>query len=70
MEERIPLQVRAWLYRVTLALMPILTTYGLLSEQTAPMWIGLVVATLGLGTATAYTPTPPAPPKGRHALNE
>lgn len=49
-------QVRAWLYRIATALIPLLIAYGALSESTAPLWIALAGAILSSGTAAAYTP--------------
>ena len=49
-------QVRAWLYRIATALVPLLIAYGALSESTAPLWIALAGAILSSGTAAAYTP--------------
>lgn len=49
-------QIRAWLYRVATATIPLLIAYGTLSESTAPLWIALAGAILSTGTAAAYTP--------------
>lgn len=54
-KEFLPYSVRVYLYRILLALTPILTTYGVMAEQHAALWAGLASAILGLGTATAYT---------------
>lgn len=58
---------RAWVYRVALAIMAVLTVYGVIDADTAPVWLGVVFAVLGLGTsglATVNTSTklPPPPP--------
>ncbi|WP_428639705.1 phage holin [Schaalia sp.] len=49
--------VRSWLYRITLALIPILVAYGILESQTAPLWIALAASVLSTGTALAHTPS-------------
>ena len=51
---------RAYLYRVALAVMAILTVYGIIDADTAPVWLAVVFAVLGLGTtglATVNTST-------------
>lgn len=55
--ELIPPPVRSWLYGIATALIPLLSTYGIISEQTAPLWIALAGAILATGTALAYRPT-------------
>jgi hypothetical protein len=49
--------VRAYIYRVTLAALPLLTAYGVVSESKVPLIIGLVAAVLNVGLATANTST-------------
>lgn len=49
--------VRAWIYRVETALVPLLIAYGVASEQTLSLWVGLVGAVFGLGLAAANTST-------------
>lgn len=49
-------QVRGWLYGVITALVPLLIIYGVLDEQTAPLWIALGASILGTSTALAHTP--------------
>lgn len=49
--------VRAYAYRVLVALQPILTVYGIVDDQAAALWLGLAAAILGLGLATANTST-------------
>lgn len=44
---------RAYLYRVSIAVQPILVGYGLLSDSNAALWLGLVGAVLGVGTNVA-----------------
>jgi len=51
---------RAYVYRVALAVMAILTVYGVIDSDTAPVWLAVVFAVLGLGTtglATVNTST-------------
>lgn len=49
-------QARKWIYGVALAVVPLLTAYGLISETTAPLWVSLVSAVLVPGLALANTP--------------
>lgn len=49
-------QVRGWLYGVLTALVPLLIIYGVLDEQTAPLWLALGASILGTSTALAHTP--------------
>ena len=49
-------QVRGWLYGVLTALIPLLITYGVLDQQTAPLWLALGASILGTSTALAHTP--------------
>ena len=55
--ELIPPSVRSWLYGIATALIPLLSAYGVVSDQTAPLWIALAGAILATGTALAYRPT-------------
>lgn len=50
---------RAWIYRVLVAVVPLLIVYGAIDESVAPLWIGFAGAVLGLGLATANTTTRP-----------
>lgn len=53
---------RAWIYRISVALVPILVAYGLIAEDQASLWIGLagaVLATGDLALAAAHTSTRP-----------
>ena len=58
---------RAWIYRVLLAVQPLVVAYGLLNEQLAALWVSVIAAVLGTGLATLNTSTgrstPWAPPK-------
>lgn len=56
---------RAWLYRISVGLIPLLVAYGVVAEGTAGLWLGLAGAILGAGTsglAAANTSTKPRPP--------
>lgn len=48
---------RAWIYRVAFALMPILVFHGVMSEDSASLWVAVFVTLLSTGTAAAHTPT-------------
>ena len=41
---------RKWVYSVALALVPILVLYGVISRETAPAWLALVAAFLGVAS--------------------
>lgn len=49
-------QVRAWLYGVVTAIVPLLTIYGIVDQSTAPLWLALGASVLGTSTALAHTP--------------
>ena len=49
-------QVRAWLYGIITALVPILTVYGIVDQTTAPLWMSLAASVLATSTALAHTP--------------
>lgn len=55
--ELIPPPVRSWLYGIATAIIPLLSAYGVISDQTAPLWIALAGAILATSTALAYRPT-------------
>lgn len=48
--------LRGWLYAVLTALIPLLIAYGILDQQTAPLWLALAASILGTTTALAHTP--------------
>lgn len=50
-------RVRAWLYRVAVAVLALAAFYGLLADESIALWVGLVAAFLGSGTAALHTPT-------------
>lgn len=49
-------QVRAWLYGIITALVPILTVYGIVDQTSAPLWLSLAASVLATSTALAHTP--------------
>ena len=49
-------QVRAWLYGIITALVPILTVYGIVDQTSAPLWLSLAASVLGTATAFVHTP--------------
>ena len=51
----IPENIRAWLYRVMLALVTLAAVYGIIGENAVAGWVGLVTALLGNGLATLNT---------------
>lgn len=55
MDER----TRAWIYRVLTAAVPLVIAYGIVDEQTAALWLGLVGAMLGTGLAAVNTSAGP-----------
>lgn len=69
MNDKIPQPVRAWLYRVGAAVVPLLVFYGVLAEDAAALWLGVLGAVLGFGQATLaaiHTSThPSASPSAR-----
>lgn len=38
---------RKWLYAVAVAVVPLLVLYGAISQEAAPLWLGLIAAFLG-----------------------
>lgn len=48
---------RAWIYRVLLAIQPLAVAYGLVTGDLAALWVNVAAAVLGIGLATANTPT-------------
>lgn len=48
---------RAYLYRVLLAVQPLVTAYGIVDDQQAALWVGIAAAVLGIGLAVANTST-------------
>ncbi len=53
-------KTRAWLYRIGVAAVPLLSAYGVLEESRTALWLGLLGAVLGGGVsllASANTST-------------
>jgi len=48
---------RAWIYRISLAVVVLATIYGFVNDQQAAGWAGLVLAITGNGLATLNTTT-------------
>ncbi len=48
---------RAWLYRIVLAVLPILTAYGVVAEEKAPLFAALAAAVLSTALAVKNTST-------------
>ncbi len=51
----LPQKVRAWVYRVILAVQPLAVYYGLLQEQEAALWSIVAGTVLGVGLAAMNT---------------
>ena len=49
-------QIRAWMYGIITALVPILTIYGIIDQSTAPLWLSLAASVLATSTALAHPP--------------
>lgn len=49
-------KVRAWIYGIAIAVIPLLVAGGILSEEDAPLWVALVGAVLVPGMALAHVP--------------
>ena len=48
---------RAYIYRILLALQPVLVAYSLVTDQQAALWLGVASAVLATGMASANTNT-------------
>jgi hypothetical protein len=60
---RIPPDIRRWLYLVTMAVIPLLVAYDVLTDTVAPLWASLAAAVLGVtsgAVAAANVTKPPA----------
>ena len=57
---------RAWLYRISTALIPLLAAYAIIDESAVAGWVALAAAVFNTGLASANTSTklPPPPPVG------
>jgi len=70
----IPETTRAYIYRIALAVLGVLSLYGLIGPDEIPVWTGVIVAVLGIGSsalATANTDRklpPPPPPASDSAV--
>ncbi len=55
LQQYLPEKVRAWIYRVILAVQPLVVYYGLLEDHEAGLW-GMIAGTvLGVGLAAVNT---------------
>ena len=55
-------RIRAWIYRIALAVIALAAAYGLLGPDEVPVWTAVVAAVLGIvgnGLATVNTSTKP-----------
>lgn len=52
-----PQRVRAYMYRLFTAAVPIAIAYGAIEDETAPLWVGFGGALLAIGTASVNTST-------------
>lgn len=52
----IPRRVRRYLYQVATATVPLLVAYGIIDQQTAPLWIALAASVTATATAALHTP--------------
>jgi hypothetical protein len=50
-------QTRAYIYRVLVAVVPILVAYGVVDSRQIAVWLGLASTVLGFGLASANTST-------------
>lgn len=49
-------QVRQWLYGIVTALVPLLTLYGVIEAEAAPLWLAVAASVLSTSTALIHTP--------------
>ena len=57
-------KTRAYIYRMALAVLGVLSLYGLIGPDDIPVWTGVIVAALGIGTSgLASVNTTRKPPK-------
>lgn len=56
---------RKWLYGISLAGVPLLVAYGVISKDAAPLWIAFLGALISPTLALAHL----SPPEGRDSLN-
>lgn len=54
---------RKWVYTVSLALIPLLVFYGVISEDSAPLWIALIGAVVAPVMALTHLSPPPSGPE-------
>lgn len=49
--------VRAWFYRIVLAVQPLVIAYGVTTSEKAALWAAVIGTVLATGLATANTST-------------
>lgn len=57
--QSIPLAVRAYLYRIGLAVLLLAVGYAWLTEEEAVLWLGILSGVLAMPVAVANTPRGP-----------
>jgi hypothetical protein len=55
MKLKLDQRTRAYTYRVALALLAVLSMYGLVGPDEIPVWTGVLVAVLGIGSSGLAT---------------
>lgn len=55
----LPENVRAWVYRVSTAALPLLVAYGVVEDSKAPLWLAAAAAFFVPGLAAVNTSTDP-----------
>lgn len=51
----IPESTRAYIYRIALAVLAVLSAYGFVGPDEVPMWTSAIVALLGIGSSALAT---------------
>lgn len=62
--DRIPADVRRWIYGVTMAVIPLLVIYDVISNEVAPFWASLAAAVLGVTSGAVALGNVPPKDKG------
>ena len=52
-------QARGYIYRIEVAVVPLLIAHGIVNESTAALWMSLIGAVFGFGLAVRNTSTAP-----------
>lgn len=48
---------RAYIYRVLVAVQPLIIAYGVTTSEIAALWLSVIASVLGMGLASANTST-------------